>query len=78
MNDELIRRAASLARAAPREWQDFLGALRSHVDTTKDQCISSPLESLQVAQGRAQYSVALLRLFETCTKVADQMTEKRK
>ncbi len=73
---ELIRCAANLARSRRLEWEEFLRAFAGHVDTLKDQCVSSPLEHLQVAQGRAQAARDLLRTLQTCVQVADQIKGK--
>lgn len=75
---ELILKSASLARRSPEEWSDFLAEFKKYTDARRDQCVSSPVDTVLVAQGRAQQSVALLRLFEECLKTADQITEKRK
>jgi len=75
---QLIVASAALARRAPEEWLDFLAAFKNYTDTRRDQCVSSPVDTLQVAQGRAQQCVSLLRLLEECVKTADQITEKRK
>jgi hypothetical protein len=75
---DLIFKSAALARSSPQEWSEFLGALRAYTDTIRNQCISSPLDVLPVAQGRAQNCVALLGIFEGCVRAADQIQEKRK
>ena len=75
---DLILKSAAVARRSHQEWSDFLAALKSYTDTKRDQCVSSPVDTLQVAQGRAQQCVALLRLLEDCVKTADQITEKQK
>lgn len=59
----LTLKTAALARAAPREWAEFLAEWRSYADTKKDECIRAPVEVLQVAQGRAQNAVEMLNLF---------------
>lgn len=75
---ELIQKAAALARSAPENWKEFLGALSAYTDLQISNCISSPLEALPQNQGRAQSSVALLRLLRECLKTADQIEGKRK
>jgi hypothetical protein len=75
---DLILKAANLARRAPQDWEQFIGALKIYTDIRRDQCVSSPVDTLQVAQGRAQQSASLLRLLEECVKTADQMTEKNR
>lgn len=75
---EVILKAADLARSRPQEWAAFVAALDTYTTTIRDQCISSPLDVLPVAQGRAQQCVALLRLLENCVKAADQILEKKR
>ena len=75
---DLILKAAAVASVAPKEWSDFLAALSLYTDTRRDQCVSSPVDAIFVAQGRAQQCVSLLRLFQECRQTADQIQEKRK
>jgi hypothetical protein len=77
-NIELVKASAALKRRSPQEWSDFMAAFQIFTDTNRDMCISSSLDTLPVAQGRAQNCVALLRLFKDCIQVADQIQEKRK
>lgn len=74
----LTLRAAELARRAPPEWQRFLEALHDLSNHRRDECVSSPADSLFIAQGRARESASLLRTLETCLKTADQIAEKRR
>lgn len=74
----LVLRAASLARSAPREWNEFVTAFRNLTEHRRDECISSPADNVFVAQGRAREAASLLRLMEHCLKTADQIQEKRK
>lgn len=79
MNDrELIFASAKLARSAPETWEEFIRALSNYTDIQISNCISSPLEELQRAQGRAQNSVTLLRLLREALKTADQIERKTK
>lgn len=73
----LIVRAASLARSAPREWEDFLKAYKAYVDTKKDQCVAAARDTLLVAQGCAREAGALQRLFNECVVTADKIAEKK-
>jgi hypothetical protein len=75
---DLIFKAAQIARAAPENWKEFLGAFELYTDQQVQNCISSPSEALRVTQGRAQACVALLRLFSDCVKDADQIETRRK
>lgn len=70
--------AASVARRAPSEWANLIKALHQLTDHRRDECVSSPADAFLTAQGRARESASLLRMFETCLKTADQLTEKRK
>lgn len=75
---DLIIAAAKLARSAPETWEEFLGALQVYTEAQISNCISSPLEELQRAQGRAQNASALLRLIRDALKNADQIERKSK
>lgn len=74
---DLILKTASLARRAPEEWSAFLAAFTEYADSKRDQCVSSPVESVQLAQGHAREVGVLLRLFNECLKTADQMTREK-
>jgi hypothetical protein len=79
MNDrDLIYKAAGLARSAPQAWNDFLGALAQYTEQHRSNCISSSVENLQVAQGRAQAYTNLLRLLQDCKTTADKIEGKQK
>jgi len=79
---EIVRlialRAASVARGAPQEWGELLEALQQLTTHRRDECVSSPAETIFISQGRAREAASLLRMFESCLKTADQITEKRK
>lgn len=68
---------AQLARSSPGSWDRFLAAYRAHCNDVLTQTLSSPPESVLVAQGRAKHADELLRLFSTALATAEQM-EKRK
>lgn len=70
---ELILAAAKLARTAPENWNEFLGALDVYTNTHVSNCISSPLEALAQNQGRAQSMVALQKLLRGSLKSADHI-----
>lgn len=78
MNDkELQQSIAQLIRAAPASWEKFMAAYRIHCHETLKQVISSPPETIQVAQGRAKHADELLRLLDSALATAEQI-EKRK
>lgn len=70
---DLILKTAVLARSAPEKFEDFIAALRAHTDALKDVCVMSPLEMLQVNQGRAQATAALLKTLSEALKKADEL-----
>lgn len=51
---ELLHATNSLRAHAPVEWEAFLKELQMHAITLREDCIHSPLDGLQVAQGRAR------------------------
>lgn len=73
IDQKLILSAAKLARSAPENWQEFLGALDTYTQSQISNCISSPLEALAQNQGRAQSMVALQKVLRDCLKTADHM-----
>lgn len=75
---DLIFASARLARSNPVEWKHFIGAFRAYADKHRDNCIQSPLETLPVAQGRAQLAALLHELLDNCVQSADKLEGKRK
>ena len=65
--------AARLAQSAPLQWVEFVDALSNYTEHRCIECIQSPPDMLQVAQGRAQSMVAFLRLLVDCRKTAESV-----
>jgi hypothetical protein len=63
--------AAHLSRQAPETWGQFMVALGEYANSRRDECVQSSVEKLQVAQGRAQICVQLVRLLADCNKTAE-------
>jgi hypothetical protein len=78
LDDELILAAARLARVAPENWKQFLGALSPYSSQQITNCVQSPLEELPRAQGRAQATARLYGLLADCLSSADKIEGKRK
>lgn len=74
--DALIVSAATLANAAPIQWQNFLQALAVYTEVHRDNVIKSPLPELPVNQGRAQSLSTLRDLLGTCVAEADKIRKK--
>lgn len=55
-----------------------MAAYRIHCHETLKQVISSPPETIQVAQGRAKHADELLRLLETALATAEQIEKRNK
>ena len=70
--------AAKLARVAPENWKQFLGAFQAYSSMQIQNCVQSPLETLPVAQGRAQATARLYGLMAECIQAADKIEGKRK
>lgn len=75
---ELVLRAANLARSAPKNFDEFLGALAAFTNQSAQNCIQAPLEELPRAQGRAQQSAHLYNLLANCLKKAAEIEGKNK
>jgi len=74
--DRLQLSAIYLARRAPREWQDFLDALSVYATQQKDNLTQSPLDALQVNQGRAQNAARVHKLLTEALQSADKLESK--
>ena len=70
--------SARLARAAPKSWEEFLGAVAAYHRQQSDNCVQSPLEQLPVAQGRAQNAARFHSLLAACIASADKIERKSK
>jgi hypothetical protein len=70
---KLALAAVSLKARAIEDFDQFLVALREYANTQRDNCIQSPVETLQVAQGRAQQCAQLLKILENCRETADSI-----
>ena len=77
-SEALTLAAAKLARSAPENWQQFIGALNSYSTLQITNCVQSPLEELPRAQGRAQATARLYGLLADCLASADKIEGKRK
>jgi histidine ammonia-lyase len=73
----LIFAAASVAHRAPQEWAQFISALTAYANDRRDECIRSPLDMLQVTQGRAQASAVLRDLLADCVNEANKIETKQ-
>jgi hypothetical protein len=76
-SDELVKKIAALARAAPPEWRDFLAEFGKYADGVKEQCIQAPLGNLQKAQGHAQQAAGIKVLFEGAVSTADRINARK-
>lgn len=64
--------AAKLARIAYPEWKEFLLALAAFEDQLRDNVVMSPVETIQINQGKAQLLTGLRRNLENCIVAADK------
>lgn len=74
---DLIFAAARVSFRAPQEWASFISTLAAHVETKRNECISAPLDMLQVAQGRAQAWTAVHDMFVDCINTAKSIEAKQ-
>lgn len=74
----LILSTAALRRAAPDAWRDFAMALQNYAGQQLHEMASAPVERLQVAQGRAQLLISLIKTFEQSLVTADKILDNRK
>lgn len=68
--------AARLARAAPREWKEFLEAYREYADVQRDSMLNAPHQELHTSQGWARHASKLNLLLDDAVKAADAMSQR--
>lgn len=71
--DNLTIKAAALARQSPELWAEFVEAFAVVTKLHQDNLLRSPLEVLQVTQGRAQMSNELCRALTEAVSNADKI-----
>ena len=74
---DLILMAATLSRAAPKEWKDFLGAVEKYGDVQTRRVVQASAGDLARLQGWAQQCASLIALFGDAGKSADRIATKR-
>ena len=74
----LILHTAALRRAAPDAWRDFSSALQNFAGQQLHELAGAPIEKLQVAQGRVQALMNLIKIFETSLVMAEKIADNRK
>lgn len=72
---ELALTALRLRAVSPEFWNDFLTALKVHESDVREAMVTSPLELLQIAQGRAQECARLVRLLQEAPQRAEQIEQ---
>jgi len=76
--DQFYVKASRLARAAPKNWHDFLNEFAALVEKSRTDCIKSEPAYLQINQGRAQQMTALLEDLQKCQEISDKIEGKTK
>lgn len=78
LEEELILATGSLARAAPKEFSDFVAKYRVHKEQLVELMLSQAGNDLYVAQGMAREATKRLDSFTDAPKKADVIAEKLK
>jgi hypothetical protein len=78
LHNELAMAAAELMHSAPAPWKVFLERFCRFTEKAKEDCIRSPVDMIQVTQGRAQQCALLFELFADADKTAVRITDRRK
>lgn len=74
----LILQTAQLRRSSPDVWAEFSAALQNYTGQQLHELAGAPVEKLQVAQGRVQSLMQLIKIFETSLVMADKILDNRK
>lgn len=72
-DEALIAAAVELSSSAPRQWQEFLAALKLHSDKRRDECVRAPSAEVFIAQGRAQESSTLVDTLTGCRQTWERI-----
>jgi len=75
-DNHISQPAASLSRAAPREWEEFKTAFKKYAEGQRDSLMRASTEELQRAQGRAQACSALTMIFADAEKAAERASDR--
>jgi len=75
-DEDLIFAAADLAKASPQNWMRFLAGLGVRSEHMRNLLVNSPVGTLQEHQGHARELAHLLKLFQSCTQLADKLKGK--
>jgi hypothetical protein len=80
INDEerVMLHAAALRQLRPTEWESFVRSLEAVSKAETDKLVNAAPVSLPLAQGRAQMSVALLKMLRVDDTAAALIREKAK
>jgi|KBSMisStaDraftv2_1062788.scaffolds.fasta_scaffold590488_2 hypothetical protein len=76
VDEDLILAAADLARASPENWRKFLEGLGVRSEHMRNLLVNSPVGTLQEHQGHARELAHLLKMFQSCTQLADKLKGK--
>lgn len=75
-HEELIKKAAALAKIAPQQWADFLQAFAAFTEHHRNNLVHSPLDALSVNQGRAQILSVTQDILVKAVESADNIARK--
>lgn len=67
----LARASVELGSRGLQDWDNFIQAVRAYDREAQKLLVQSPVELLQVIQGRAQGIAQLLETFEQCKQIAE-------
>jgi hypothetical protein len=73
---DLSRAAVQLRATSPTAWDEFLQSLAAYSGSVTERCISSPLDALPNAQGRAQAVALLSQLLKDAPATVERMTHR--
>ena len=69
-------KAFELQAVSRARWDEFIVELENYSRLVSEECISSPVEGLQVAQGRAREARDLLKLLKDARATAEKVKDK--
>lgn len=74
---QLVAAAARIARNNSEDWKRFFIALAAFAEEGRNNCVMSPIETLQVNQGKAQALTDLCEELDKCIEKDDRAIQRK-
>jgi len=76
MDIEFVKKSAALARAAPREWQEFLTEFSKYTESQKNLLVNATLDTTTLVQGMTRQCCLIEEKLKNAVQLADKFQSK--